>query len=124
MSQAIRIRIGDLELSAELNDSPTAKAIVAELPIQGKAQIWGDEIYFSTPVQEPEGKEAREVMEVGDLAYWPPGNAFCILFGPTPASTDDRPRLASASNHIGKILDDVKPLRTVTGGTGVTLELA
>ena len=96
----IRIRAGDVESEAELNDSATARAIAEALPIDGRVQRWGEEIYFEIPVSVAEAEDARQDMEVGELAYWPPGSAFCIFFGPTPASTGERPRAASNVNPV------------------------
>ena len=124
MARPIRIVSGDLALAAELGDSPTAKAIYAALPIQGSGSRWGDEIYFSTPVNQALEPEARAEMAVGELAYWPPGKAFCIFFGPTPASTDQRPRGASELNPVGRILDDISPLRDLPDGAEVRVESA
>ncbi len=124
MGQAIRIKAGEIELTAELNDSKTAQALAAILPFSGKANRWGDEIYFKTAVSETADQDARTIMEVGELAYWPPGQAFCILFGPTPASNDDRPQMASDSNPIGRVTGDATVLRNVAGGTEVVVELA
>ncbi|MEM7536036.1 MAG: cyclophilin-like fold protein [Chloroflexota bacterium] len=84
----IQITAGTVTMSATLNDSPTAQAIVNALPIQASANCWGDEIYFGIPVSASVEPDAQEIVEVGGLAYWPPGNAFCIFFGRTPASTD------------------------------------
>ena len=108
MGQAIRITAGDVSLQAELNDSPVAAAILAALPIEASGNRWGEEIYFSIPVHEKGAPDARADMEVGELAYWPPGNAFCIFFGPTPASDGDQPRAASPVNPIGRVVDDVE----------------
>src|SRR5688572_257585 len=102
MGQAIRIRAGAVTLAAELNDTPTAQALLAALPITGRVNRWGDEIYFRIPVAQEEAGDARAVMEVGELAYWPPGQAFCIFFGRTPASSDERPRAASPVNPLGR----------------------
>ncbi len=121
MSQAIRIEIGGLALEAELDDSPTATAIAAALPLRANGNRWGDEIYFRIPVhQEPAG-DARAEVAVGELAYWPPGQAFCIFFGRTPASTDDRPRAASPVNPIGWVKGDLNQLRQ-TSSTAVVIE--
>ena len=122
MGQAIRITAGDVSLQAELNDSPTAAAILAALPIEASGNCWGEEIYFSIPVHEKGAPDARADMEVGELAYWPPGNAFCIFFGPTPASDGDQPRAASPVNPIGRVVDDVEPLKTVPDGATVLIE--
>jgi len=87
--RAIRITAGSVTVEAELNDSRTAAAIVKALPIEAKAETWGDEIYFSIGQSLP-GESPREVVELGDLGYWPPGQAFCIFFGPTPMSRASR----------------------------------
>ena len=82
----IMIHIGDLSMEAELNDSHTASKIAGVLPIEAPFNTWGDEIYFTIPVQAPLEQNAKEVVEMGDLGYWPPGQAFCIFFGQTPMS--------------------------------------
>lgn len=121
MSRPITITVGDTVLEAELNDSATADAIWQALPIEAGAGMWGDEIYFAISVQASESPDAREVMEVGELAYWPPGNAFCIFYGPTPASQGERPCAASAVNPVGRIVGDATVLRGTTGGTSVRI---
>jgi hypothetical protein len=121
---SIRIKAGPLVVEAELNDSPTAQAIAAALPIKGKANCWGDEIYFRIPVSKEAMADARAEMAVGELAYWPPGQAFCIFFGPTPASSDERPQAASPANPLGRILGDASKFREVASGAEVILEKA
>jgi hypothetical protein len=122
MSHQIQISAGEVRLRAELNDSATARAIYDALPITGKGNRWGDEIYFAIPVDEPAAPDATEDVEVAELGYWPPGKAFCIFFGPTPASPGDEPRAASPVNRIGKVSDDVRPLVEVRHGTEVRLD--
>jgi len=122
MSRPIRIIAGQVELRAELNDSKAAKAIYDALPISGCGNRWGEEIYFEIPIDEPLESGASEDVQVGSLGYWPPGKAFCIFFGPTPASTDDKPRAASPVNSIGKVNEDVNELRDVPHGEEVRLE--
>ena len=100
MSHLIRLRVGDLEFEAQLNESETAQAIYDALPIEGMGSRWGEEFYFRIDVQQSESDDARSEMAVGELAYWPPGTAFCIFFGPTPASFGDEPRAASPVNPI------------------------
>jgi hypothetical protein len=124
MGHSIRITAGDASLAAELNDSPTAAAVLASLPIEASGNRWGEEIYFAIPVQEKAASDARADMEVGELGYWPPGAAFCIFFGPTPASEGDQPRAASPVNPIGRIVEDVEPLKAVPDGAKVTIEKA
>ena len=88
----ILIRFETISFEARLNDSPTAQAIWEALPIESRVTTWGDEIYFAIPVEMPQDSDARAEVEVGELDYWPLGKAFCIFFGPTPASTDEKPR--------------------------------
>ena len=124
MSTKIRITAGGITLDAELNDSATANAIRDALPIGAHGNCWGEEIYFGIPVHQDLESDARAEMEVGELAYWPPGTAFCIFFGPTPASTDDRPRAASAVNPVGRVISSVETLKDVPDGAEVRIELA
>ena len=101
----------------------TAKAIYEALPIKGNANLWGDEVYFSIPV-EANPENGKSVVELGDLAYWPPVNAFCIFFGPTPMSRGDEIRPASAVNVFGRITGDPKVFKKVRNGEKVTIERA
>jgi hypothetical protein len=120
----IRITAGKVVAEANLNESPTASKIWEALPIETHGSTWGDEIYFSIPVDAKAEKDARDVVSVGELGYWPPGTAFCIFFGRTPASTDERPRAASPVNIIGKVVGDATAFRAVSSGTRVKLERA
>ncbi len=121
MPTPIRITAGDVVVRAELNDSTTAHSIVAVLPIESEASTWGDEIYFTIPVSSgPE--DPKEVVELGDLGYWPPGSAFCIFFGPTPASDGDEIRPASAVNIVGRVENDPKVFKAVRSGAPVKIE--
>lgn len=118
----IRITTGQVDLEAELDDNPTGSAIAAALPITAKANTWGDEIYFAIPVHLEEADDATAEMEVGDLAYWPAGDAFCLFFGPTPASQGINPRAASPVNRFGRLLGDPLALRRVRPGDPVRIE--
>ncbi len=122
MSKRIWIRAGHVEARAQLNDTQTAQAIWDALPIKARGNRWGDEIYFPIPVTAKPENQA-ELVQKGDLGYWVPGRAFCIFFGPTPASrTCDEIRPASPVNVVGKLLDDPEPFRTVPDGASITLE--
>jgi hypothetical protein len=121
MPHKLRIRAGDLSATGSLNDSPTATAIWQALPIEARASTWGDEIYFSIPVHQPV-QNGCEVVDLGDLAYWPPGHAFCIFFGPTPASHGDEIRPASAVNVVGHLDGDARLFRRVQSGARIVLE--
>ena len=118
----IKIRFDKLSFIAELNDSPTSKAIWDQLPMESRVNTWGEEIYFEIPVNMPQEPHAQEILSVGDLAFWPVGQAFCIFFGPTPVSTDDRPRAYSPVNLLGKILDDCAGLRSIQNQETVRIE--
>ena len=124
----MRIRISTPsvgEVYAELSEENprTAQAVWDALPIEARASTWGDEIYFSIPV-EAEAENPREVVELGDIGYWPPGSAFCIFFGPTPASQGDEIRPASPVNVFGKVIGDPKVFKKVRSGERVNLERA
>jgi len=107
----IKIVLGDLVLDARLNDSPTAREVWEVLPFETSFDTWGDEIYFSIPVEMDLESDAQEVVQSGDLGYWPSGNAFCIFFGPTPMSSEGEIRPASSVNMIGRVVDDEKRLK-------------
>ena len=124
MSQKILIKAGNVTTEGVLNDTPTANAIWENLPLTGKANIWGDEIYFATPVKEGLEPTAKEVVKKGDLGYWPPGRAFCIFFGPTPASTGAEIRPASAVNVIGRVEGDPTVFKKVKDGARVQIDPA
>jgi hypothetical protein len=110
------------EITLEKNPI-TAQAILDALPIRGRTNRWGDEIYFSIPVAVTVEK-AHEEVEVGDLAFWPPGNGFCIFFGRTPASTSAKPRAASPVNVFGRVSGDATIFRRTRSGEDIRIEKA
>ena len=119
----IRITAGSVQAEARLDGSKTAQAIWDALPLTAKAETWGDEIYFAIPVHLQE-ESPKEVVDLGDLGYWPPGNAFCIFFGPTPASRGQEIRPASPVNVVGRIVGDPKLFKKVRTGTAISIERA
>ena len=121
MARKLKISAGGVVGTAELAENATADAIWRALPIEARASTWGDEIYFSIPVNAKE-EHARSVVDLGDVAYWPPGKAFCIFFGPTPASHGDEIRPASPVNVVGKIAGDARVFRRVASGARIVLE--
>jgi hypothetical protein len=120
MERKIRIRTGDVEIAAELNNTKTARVIWDALPVKGRVNLWGDEIYFSVPFNiEPD--DARELVDPGDLGYWPQGPAFCIFFGPTPISRGQEIRPASPVNIFGRVVEDTSVLRKVSSGAEIVV---
>jgi len=119
----IKITAGRVSLAAALNDSDTASRIIRALPITASANRWGNEIYFTVAVTAG-AENPKAVVAMGDLAYWPPGRAFCIFFGPTPASEGDDIRPASPVNVVGQVTGDATALRQVQDGEPVRIELA
>ena len=118
----IAIRVGTLTMEAELNDTPTAQQVAAALPIRTSFNTWGDEIYFAIPVNAELDDSAQEVVDIGDLGFWPPGKAFCIFFGQTPASQAGEIRPASAVNVIGKVVGDATRFKNVMQEHDIVLE--
>jgi hypothetical protein len=119
----IRIIAGPVTVLAALGGAPTARAIRAALPISGRASTWGEEIYFAIPVDADVEPGASAVVALGDIAYWPPGSALCLFFGPTPASHGNEIRAASAVNVVGRVEGDATVLRQVRDGTPIRVEL-
>lgn len=120
----IKIKIKHILLNAELFNTKTAKAIYDSLPLEAEVEEWGDEIYFETPIQMPLDETATTKVKIGDIGYWPPGNAIAIFFGPTPISKGKDPVPASDVNIVGKILGDATVLKEVKGTRKIILEKA
>ena len=119
----INITAGQVTVSAALNDTDTAAMIWDALPIEAPASTWGDEIYFGIPVAAGE-EMGQEIVELGDLGYWPPGSAFCMFFGPTPMSRGDEIRPASPVTVIGRMHGDSTVLKRVPSGASVLIARA
>ena len=118
----ISVTAGDVAVTATLNDSDTAGLLWDALPLEASANTWGDEIYFRIAVQADEEDGASDVVDMGAVAYWPPGQALCLFFGRTPASRGDEIRAASAVNVMGAIDGDATVLKQVRSGTRVVVE--
>ena len=126
MPTAVRIRIGKLTFEAQFNDSDSARAVIGRMPLSVVMSRWGEKYYGNIGEDLGQGSadDARAVMAVGEMAYWPEGNAVSIFFGPTPASTGEAPVAASPVNPIGKVAGDLSPLKPLGKKVTVELELA
>ena len=118
----IKISTGNLTLTATLNELETANQLWESLPITGRVQIWGDEIYFSIPVNVEEELDSQETVQAGAVAYWPPGSALCLFWGPTPVSAPGEIRPASAVNVVGIIDNDPTLLAQIPAGSEIVVE--
>lgn len=119
------IRAGEVAIRAKLLNTPTAERIWAALPIRSSARTWGEEVYFDAPVTLDAEPDARVVVQAGDIAFWPEGDAIAIGFGPTPLSrTRDEIRLAGKCNVWAEALDDVRQLKAVHAGADVSIHEA
>ena len=120
----IQIQAGEVQAIAELNDTDTASSIWDALPLSASGNTWGDEIYFSIPLELQQADDARAVVSLGELGYWPPGHAFCVFFGPTPMSSGEEIRAASPVNVFGRVVGDPGVLKRVLSGQQVTVTRA
>jgi hypothetical protein len=120
MKLSLRFKSGKLEV--ELFDTPTARALLEALPFESRAQTWGEEVYFATPVKAKLEKDARQVVDPGTVCFWTEGDAIALPYGRTPISTDERPKLANRCNVLGSIVGDPKRLAAVKGGETVRVE--
>ncbi|MCL0100021.1 cyclophilin-like fold protein [Dehalococcoidia bacterium] len=119
----IIITIGGLIVNATLNHTVTAGLVWDALPITGSGTTWGDEIYFRTGIVTGD-EDGQEIVEMGALAYWPPGQAICLFYGPTPMSDGEEIRPVSAVNVFGKIDGDPTVLKVAKSGAAVSLSIA
>jgi len=124
MPAPVIIKIGELKLSAELNDSPSAEKIKLLLPLEFSMSRWGDEYYGNCGIDAELSQDARDVMEVGELAVWPAGNALCIFFGPTPVSKGNEPRAISPVNPVGKLIGNPAVLEKLGNSIRVRMEIS
>ena len=124
MERRIKIIAGNVIAEASLLNTSTADAIWNSLPLESTCNLWGDEIYFTIPVSHGLEKDACDIVEKGDLAYWPQGPAFCIFFGPTPISKGNEIRPASAVNVFGKVIGDPTIFKQVSSDVPARVERA
>jgi len=125
LPKKIEIVFKENKIEAVLNDTMTSKKLLKILPIKSEVNLWGNEVYFEIPI-EAELENGRELMEIGNIAFWPSGNAFCIFFGPTPAGNGSQPRAISPVTVIGKIIseDGIEKLKKLTPSDSIEVRLA
>ena len=120
----LRIEAGNEVFEVELADTPTAKALLKAVPFESVAQTWGQEVYFTTPVSAKLEADARQIVEPGTVCFWCEGDALALPYGPTPISSDERPKLASRCNILGRISGDPAALAKVRAGDDVRVKKA
>jgi uncharacterized protein len=113
-----------LRIEVELLETPTTRALMQALPFKSKAQTWGEEVYFSTPVKSRLEQDACQVVAPGTVCFWTEGDAIALPYGRTPISSDERPKLASRCNVLGKLVGDPRRLAAVKAGENVAVEAA
>jgi len=120
----LRIAAGKVLLTVELRDTPTSRALLAVLPFESRAQTWGEEVYFTTPVSAKLEPDAKQIVEPGTVCFWTEGDALALPWGRTPISTDERPKLASRCNVLGRIEGNPADLQKIRSGEKITVSKA
>jgi hypothetical protein len=118
----LRLEAGKVVLLVELLDTPTARALMSAAPFEARAQTWGEEVYFATPVSAKLEPDAVQVVAPGTVCFWTEGNALALPYGRTPISSDARPKLANPCNVVGKVIGDPKVLSGIKAGMQVKVE--
>ena len=117
----LRVSADSATFEILLKDTPTAKALVAALPFEARAQTWGEEVYFTTPVSSKLEPDAKQIVEPGTVCFWTEGNALALPYGRTPISTDERPKLASRCNVLGRLAGDPREIGKLRSGEKLTV---
>jgi len=120
----LRVSVPGSVFEIELNDTRTARALLEATPFDSRAQTWGEEVYFSTPVSATVEPDAKQVVEPGTVCFWCEGDALALPYGRTPISTDERPKLASRCNVVGRIVGDPKALARIKTGEKLSVSRA
>ena len=119
----LRIASSGMSFVFEMRDTPTARSLYEAAPFEARAQTWGEEVYFETPVSAKLEADARQVVDPGTVCFWTQGDALALPFGRTPISTDDRPKLANPCNVLGT-LKDFALLQKIKAGDRLRVERA
>ena len=119
----IRIAWPKGSLAATLEDTPTARALVAALPVNARAQTWGEEVYFEVPVKAAPERDAKQVVPPGTVCFWVEGTALALPWGRTPISEGEEPKLVSPCNVLGRIDGDPRQLASVRSSDAIAVTL-
>ena len=120
----LRLSAAGASFEISLNNSPTAKAVFEAAPFEGRASTWGEEVYFATPVSAKLEADAQQVVEPGTVCFWTEGDALALPYGRTPISTDERPKLASRCNVLGRLQGDPRALAKIRSGDRISVTRA
>ena len=118
----IKIEFLKHSIEVELDDTYTSRKIWDSCPIKSITNIWGNEVYFKTDIEVIKDKTAKDVINLGEIAFWVEGSSIAIGFGPTPISISDEIRLVTKANIIGKTTADLSLLSMVNSGEIVIVE--
>ena len=118
----IKIKFSNNFIIVELNNSDTAKKVYASCPIKSTTNTWGNEIYFEAAIKVKKDKTAKDIINLGEIAYWVEGSSIAIGFGPTPISKADEIRLVTKANIIGQTKSNLSSLGMVNSGEIVIVE--
>ncbi len=122
MAKRMVLRGEEAEITVEIEERPLAEEMWQRLPMQSKARLRGeDEIHF--PVLVPDAVEPPDNngIEVGDVAYWPEGNALCIFRGP---ASNDTPRTAEDFTKVGRVVDGLETSGSIRANEELRIEAA
>ena len=120
----LRIAASGVSLQIILNETATAKAVFGAAPFEARASTWGEEVYFTTPVSAKLEPDAQQIVEPGTVCFWTEGDALALPYGPTPISTDERPKLANRCNVLGRIEGNPRDLARIRSGEKITVSKA
>ena len=120
---SIKLKFSNYTLNIKLRSTNTANAIKNILPFKSIVKTWGDEIYFEIPIEKNLDLEsnAKDVIDLGEVAYWIDGKCIAIGYGKTPISQNDEIRLAVKTNIWGDAILDVKELRKIKDGDEIII---
>ncbi len=120
---SINLKFSNYTLNIKLRSTNTANAIKNILPFKSIVKTWGDEIYFEIPIEKNIDLEsdAKDVIDLGEVAYWIDGKCIAIGYGKTPISQNNEIRLAAKTNIWGDAVINIKELSKIKDGDEVII---